>query len=61
MALDEAIMRALLGDFDEAIDLLTSYVAVNPGHEFDFDRELHWHYRPLRDHPAFRQVTGSSP
>lgn len=59
LALDEAVSRTLLGDYDEAIDLLTSYVAMNPGHDFDIDRELHWYYRPLRDHPGFRQVVGS--
>jgi serine/threonine-protein kinase len=59
LALDEAVMRALLGDLDEAIDLMTDYVAVNPGHDFVLDRELHWFYRPLRDHPGFRQLTGS--
>ena len=59
LAFDEAIMRTLLGDYDEAIDLLTEYVAMNPGHDFDFDTELHWRWRPLRDHPAFGQVAGS--
>ena len=56
LASDEAIMRTLLGDYDEAIDLLTNYVAMNPGHDFDIGRDLHWHWRPLRDHPAFRRV-----
>jgi tetratricopeptide (TPR) repeat protein len=59
LASDEAVMRTLLGDYDEAIDLLTNYVAMNPGHDFDIDRDLHWQWRPLRDHPAFRRVARS--
>lgn len=53
----EAIMRVLLGDYDEAAGLLRQYVAVNPGHEFNVGRDLHWWWRPLRDHPGFRAVT----
>jgi serine/threonine-protein kinase len=56
LASDEAVMRILLGDYDEAIELLKRYVAVNPGHDFDIDRNLHWWWRPLRDHPDFRAV-----
>ena len=56
LASDEAVMRTLLGDFDEAIELLKRYLAANPGHDFDVDRDLHWWWRPLRDRPGFRAV-----
>lgn len=52
----EAIMRILLGDHREAIDLLKGYVLVNPTHEFTVGRDLHWWWRPLRDVPEFQAV-----
>jgi len=56
LASDEAVMRVILGDNEEAIDLLKRYVAANPGHDFDVDRDLHWWWRPLRNQPDFRAV-----
>jgi len=56
----EAIMRAILGDDDEAIRLLRRYASANPGHRnFEVDGELHWWWRPLRDHPGFRSVVSN--
>ena len=45
-------MRTLLGDHDEAIELLKRYAAVNPG----VDLHDNWWWRPLRDHPRWREV-----
>lgn len=56
----EAAMRTLIGHTDEAVALLRRYVALNPGHSFNVDRDLHWWWRPLRDHPGFRAVTAPS-
>ncbi|UCG84836.1 MAG: protein kinase [Gemmatimonadota bacterium] len=53
----EAIMRTLMGDYDEAVSLLRRYVALNPGHSFDIDGDLHWWWRPLRGQPGFAAVT----
>lgn len=58
LASDEAVMRVILGDYDEAIDLYKRFVAANPGHEIDIDRDLHWWWRPLRDYPEFRAAAG---
>ena len=55
----EAIMRTLLGQHDEAIDLLIPYVAINPEHSFEIEGDLMWWWRPLRDHPRFREVGAS--
>jgi eukaryotic-like serine/threonine-protein kinase len=55
----EAIMRTLLGDRDEAVRLLRRYVTGNPDHVAGFlevEGELHWWWRPLRDHPDFRAL-----
>jgi len=55
----EAVMRTVMGDYDEAITLLRRYVALNPEHSFDVDGDLHWWWRPLRDQPGFATVTSS--
>lgn len=53
----EAIMRTLLGDEDEAVRLLKRYVSANPHHSFiRVEGDLHWWWRPLRDHPEFDAV-----
>lgn len=52
----EAVMRTILGDYDEAVSLLKSYVLLHPTHEFNVGRDLHWWWRPLRDHPGFQTV-----
>jgi eukaryotic-like serine/threonine-protein kinase len=53
----EAIMRTILGDHDEAVRLLRSYVTANPDHAEGFvsgvEGDLHWFWRPLRAHPQF--------
>jgi hypothetical protein len=52
----EAAIRTVLGDYDEAVSLLRRYVALNPGHSFNVDGDLHWWWRPLRDQPGFAAV-----
>lgn len=53
----EAIMRTLVGDHDEAVRLLRRYVSAKPGHQFlEVEGDLHWWWRPLRDHPGFDEV-----
>ncbi len=52
----EAIMRTLLGQYDQAIDLLIRYVAINPEHSLEIEGDFHWWWRPLRDHPRFAEV-----
>jgi len=54
----EAVIRVMLGENDEAIRLLQRYVAANPAHRLSADRDLHWWWRPLREHPDFRAVSG---
>jgi tetratricopeptide (TPR) repeat protein len=53
----EAIMRTMLGDYDVAVQQLRRYVAANPDHQFlEVEGDVHWWWRPLRDHPAFASV-----
>ena len=55
LAVREAVIRVVLGDLDEAVQLLKRYVLANPGHRWDVSRELHWWWRPLRNNPDFLQ------
>lgn len=57
----EAIIRTLLGDYDEAVDRLRRYVSANPDHQFEVEGDLHWWWRPLRDHPGFSSVVSRAP
>jgi serine/threonine-protein kinase len=52
----EAAMRVIAGDQDEAIELLKRYIAANPDHAFDPQEEMGWWWRPLQDHPRFREL-----
>ena len=51
-----AIIRTILGDYDEAITLLKNYVVLHPTHEFTVGRDLHWWWRPLQGKPGFQDV-----
>ena len=49
----EAVVRAQMGDFDEAIALLKEYVASNPDHSFNVGGNVHWWWRDIRSRPDF--------
>ena len=54
----EAFMRTLLGDHDEAIQLLRRYMAADAG-AFESEEvtgDIYWWWRDLRDHPEFEDV-----
>lgn len=53
----EAFVRTILGDYDEAIDLLKAYQAANPEHSFAESHGTTWHFRELRSHSRFEEVT----
>ena len=56
----EAIMRTMLGDYDEAVQQLRRYVAANPDHQFlEVEGDVHWWWRPLRDQPGFATVAAT--
>jgi serine/threonine-protein kinase len=52
----EAIMRALMEQPDQAIELLRRYVALNPDHSFEVGGNVHWWWRSLRGNPRFEAV-----
>lgn len=52
----EAYARTVIGDYDEAIDLLLRYKAANPSHEFDPGDDLGWWWNDLRDYSRFEEL-----
>jgi serine/threonine-protein kinase len=56
----EAFMRTLMGDRDEAIQLLKRGVAARPEHAFRQGGDVHWWWRDLQNHPGFRGLLGSN-
>ena len=56
----EAYMRVLLGDHDEAIDLLREFFVANPAedHGGGESGEVYWWWRDLQSHPRFGEVMG---
>jgi serine/threonine-protein kinase len=55
----EMVVRAILGDIDEALELLRMYLTANPGHREGFMRANRWEFRRLRDDPRFLAIVGS--
>ena len=52
----QAVMRTQMGDYDEAIDLLKRYVALNKDHSFRVGGNVHWWWAPLVSKPEFQAV-----
>ena len=52
----QAVMRTQMGDYDEAIDLLKQYVALNKDHSFRVGGNVHWWWAPLVSMPEFQKV-----
>jgi TolB-like protein len=57
----EAFARTLLGESDQAIDLLKRYVAANPTHSFQRGGDIFWWWRELRRDPRFAQLERRKP
>jgi tRNA A-37 threonylcarbamoyl transferase component Bud32/TolB-like protein len=51
-----AVMLAQMGDIDQSIALLTSYVAANPDHTFRVGGNVHWWYDGLVNQRAFKPL-----
>jgi len=55
----EAFVRTLLGDRDDALQLLKRYVAANPERRVDLAKDSQWWFRDLRNDPRYRQLAGT--
>ena len=54
----EAILRAMLGDRDEALRLLTTYLATNPQERAALAKDDTWWWSGLRGDPRFKKLVG---
>ena len=53
----EALIRLhLLGEREEALELLRTYLTTNPEHREGWQWTAHWWWRPLQSDPAFRAL-----
>jgi serine/threonine-protein kinase len=57
----EALSRVMLGDKDEAIRLLTTYMAANPQSRAAFAKDDSWWLKDLRSDPRWRSLLGLPP
>ena len=54
----EAVVHLILGDKEEALRLLGTYVAVNPQVRASLAKDQTWWFRDLRDDPRFQNLIG---
>jgi len=55
----EAMLRNMLGDRDEALRLVGTYLASNPQERVSMAKDQTWWWRGLREDPRFRQLVGA--
>ena len=62
LAKHEAYARAILGDFDQSLQLLRQYLIANrdQDHGGGDDGLVHWWWKPLQDQPGFKELTSVS-
>jgi hypothetical protein len=60
LAYYETLVRMLLGDNDEAIKLLSTYVATNPQRRASIGKDDTWWFRDLHNDPRFKTLFGVS-
>ncbi len=59
LALLESYVRILLGDRDEALRLLSTYIATNPQFRASLARDQSWWFQDLREDPRFKALVGT--
>ncbi len=55
----EVVIRALIGDKEEALKLLKMYLTAHPDHRIGYTRHRTWWYRSIQDDPRFKAIVGS--
>jgi serine/threonine-protein kinase len=60
LAFRGAFVYTILGDKDDAIRLLTDYIAANPGMAVSLGANPGWWFKSLADEPRFRRITGAT-
>ena len=56
----EAVFRLQMGETDQALELVKSYLTQSPTHRGGWRWSAHWWWRGLQDHPEFRALIGES-
>ncbi len=54
----EAVFRLQMGETDEALELVKTYLTASPSHRGGWRWSSHWWWRGLQDHPEFRALVG---
>ncbi len=55
----EAFVRSILGDHDEAIRLLTTFLAINPEQRSSLTEDESWWFRKLKADERFKRLAGA--
>jgi eukaryotic-like serine/threonine-protein kinase len=58
-ALVESLVRIILEDKDEALRLLSTYIATNPQFRASLARDQTWWFQSIRDDPRFKALVGT--
>ena len=59
LLIDEALVRVVLGDKDEALRLLKMYLVANPEHRAGMAETQSWWWRDLKSDPRYQEMVGS--
>ncbi len=54
----EALVRLQMGQEEQALELLKTYLTLNPQHRAGWQWTAHWWWRPLQNNPEFRRLIG---
>jgi serine/threonine-protein kinase len=57
---DEIYVHILLGDKDEAIESLKSFLAANPDRRTELAEESNWWFRDIEDDPRYKALVGTT-
>jgi hypothetical protein len=60
LVIDEAVVRVILGDTTDALNLLKQYLAANPDHRVGMANTQAWWWRDLKNTPRYRQMVGKA-
>jgi tetratricopeptide (TPR) repeat protein len=61
IVLSGAFVYTLMGDKDEALKSLKTYLAANPERRANMAEDSGWWFRSLQDDPRFRKLVGANP
>jgi len=60
LVIDEAVVRVILGDTTDALNLLKQYLVANPDHRVGMANTQSWWWRDLKNTPRYRQMVGKT-